>query len=99
MEEHPTFAPSEREQIIDFFREQNYVVIKDALTPDELHFLNQFVDGSQQQIPAEWGIGHADIYSHGQILVNHLELDHYARHSAVMPLIKKFWAPICVLAK
>lgn len=93
MHSHPTFAPTEQRQIVDFFRAQNYAVVADVLSADELRFLNEFVEHSQEQVPAEWGIGHAAVYSHGQILVNHPQLDHYARHPHTLPLVKTILGP------
>jgi ectoine hydroxylase-related dioxygenase (phytanoyl-CoA dioxygenase family) len=93
MRAYTTFVPAQHEQIIDFFHAQNYAVIEDALSADEIRFLNGFVDDSQRQTPAEWGIGQAAVHSHGQILVNHPELDHYARHPHTLPLVKAILGP------
>ena len=88
MHEHPSFSPNQREEVLDFFRRNNYAVISDGLTSDEVDFLNEFVAESQQRIPDEWGIGTRDIHDHGQILVEHPQLDAFVQHPTTFPLIE-----------
>ena len=93
MADHPVFAPEQEKEILDFFREQGYAVISDALTADEIAFLNDFVDRSQGEIPGEWGPDKRGCYSHGQILVNHSELDAHVQYETTFPLIDEIMGP------
>ena len=93
MSKYPTFKPEQRDEALAFFAAQNYLVLADAFSPAEIDFLNAFVDRSKQDIPAEWGIGSADVYSHGQILVNHPELDAFTRPATTFPLVEAILGP------
>lgn len=88
MNEHPIFSPNQREDVLDFFRCNNYAVVSDGLTSNEIDFLNGFVEDSKRRIPEEWGIGTRDIHDHGQILVEHPQLDDFVQHPTTFPLVK-----------
>ena len=88
MDGHPVFAAADRGGILDFFDQQDYAVVAGALDADEVAFLNDFVDRSKARIPDEWGVGKGVLHTHGQILVEHPELDRFARHPAVLPLVE-----------
>jgi len=75
MADHPIFTPDQEKEILDFFRHEGYAVVADALAVDEIAFLNDFVDRSKTEIPDEWGPDKRGCYSHGQVLVNHPELN------------------------
>ena len=77
-----------RKRCWTFSSGNNYAVISDGLTSDEVDFLNDFVDGSKQRIPEEWGIGTRDIHDHGQILVEHPQLDAFVQHPTTFPLVE-----------
>ena len=93
MDSHPVFAADDRGGIAGFFSEHDYAVVGDALAADEVAFLNDFVDRSKARIPAEWGVGQGVLHTHGQILVEHPELDRFARHPAVLPLVEDILGP------
>ena len=99
MTQHPTFTPLQGDESLAFFRAQNYVVLADALSTNDSDFLNAFVDRSEEQIPGEWGIGSANIYSHGQILVNHPELDPFTRPATTFPLVEAILGPAARFAQ
>ena len=93
MADHPIFAPDQTGAILDFFRDQGYAGVSDAMPTEAIAFLNDFVDRSQAAIPGEWGPDRRGCLSHGQILVNHPELDPYVRYDATWPLIDAIMAP------
>ena len=93
MADHPTFTPDQTGAILDFFRGQGYAVISDALQADEIALLNDFVDRSQGEMPGEWGPDARGCLSHGQILVNHPELDPFVQYATTFPLIDAIMAP------
>jgi hypothetical protein len=63
------------------------------LAVDEIAFLNDFVDRSKIEIPDEWGPDKRGCYSHGQVLVNHPELDRYVQYQTTFPLIDEIMGP------
>lgn len=93
MNTHPTFRSDQRGEILNFFRSQQYAVVGDALCATEVAELNQLVDRSKAHYPALWGIGSADIHTHGQILVDHPEMDPFARHPLALGLVKDLLGP------
>ena len=90
---YPTFTPDQPTEALTFFNANNYLVLSDALSPADLTFLNAFVDHSKKEIPTEWGVDTADIHSHGQILVNHPEIDPYTRPKTTYPLVEAILGP------
>ena len=93
MIQHPSFRPDQHAAAIASFNEHNYVVIADAFSTTQIEFLNAFVDRSKKQIPDEWGIDKADVHSHGQILVNHPQLDPFIRPPSTFPLVESILGP------
>ena len=77
MSQPPIFAPDNKEDILAFFQQYKYVVVADALPSDDIRTLNAFVDRSKGEIPREWGPDRLGVFSHGQILVHHPELDRF----------------------
>ena len=82
-----TFLPHQHDDILQFFKENNYVVVEDALSDEEVSTLNAFVDRSQREIPEKWGIG-GEMHGHGQILVAHPELDRHVQPPRSYPLVE-----------
>lgn len=93
MSDHPIFAPDQQSEFLDFFAHNNYGVVADALPPEDIRFLNDFMDRSQREIPVEWGLDKKSIYSHGQILVYHPELDPYIQGPVTFPLVRAIMGP------
>ena len=93
MADHPTFAAQQIDEILDFFRRHNYVVLSDTLNTEELHYLNDFIDRSQAEFPTEWRIGDKEVYSHAQLLINYPELDPYVRPRVVFPIVDAIMGP------
>ncbi|MDA1192545.1 MAG: phytanoyl-CoA dioxygenase family protein [Candidatus Poribacteria bacterium] len=88
MPAYPTFTPDQLDDILAFFKANNYVVIGGTLSDEDVQFLNAFCERSQKERPDEWGVGKRQLLSHGQILVNYPELDPYVRHANVFPILK-----------
>lgn len=93
MVDHPIFTPDQSGAVLDFFRREGYAVVTDVLAADEILFLNDFVDRSQQEIPGEWGPDKLGCRSHGQVLVNHPELDPYVQYQTTFALIDAIMSP------
>ena len=85
--EASTFLPHQHDDILQFFKDHNYVVIEDALSEEEVSTLNAFVDSSQREIPEEWGVG-GKMPGHGQILVEHPELDRHVQPPRSYPIVE-----------
>ncbi|MDE2357426.1 MAG: phytanoyl-CoA dioxygenase family protein [Alphaproteobacteria bacterium] len=84
----------EADEACAFFAAEGYVVLSEALSADELAFLNAFFDRTQREHPDAWGLGarrkphHRNqglIYS--QPLLDHPELDPFVRHPASFPIV------------
>jgi len=84
----PTFARADRDGILTFFKANLYAVIRDGMDAADVRVLNDFVDRSQQRIPDEWGVGKHALLSHGQILVEHPELDRFVQYPGVFELVR-----------
>ena len=92
MASHPIFAPDQQNLFLDFFEQNNYAVVADALPRADIDFLNDFVERSQRQHPVEWRLDKA-VHSHAQILVHHPELDPYIQAPVTFPLVKAIMGP------
>lgn len=73
MTAHPTFAPDQRSEALEFFIDQNYVVVSNALPAENVEVLTAFVDRSERETAREWGPG---CRSHAQILSGSVERCH-----------------------
>ena len=91
--EHPVFAPDQQDAILDFFAEQNYAVLGDALSSADICYLNGFIDRSQREIPTEWNVGSEKVRSHTQILNANPELDRFLRLPTTFPLVDAILGP------
>lgn len=84
----------ERDQAIEFFRDQGFVVLSNCLTEEELTHLNGFYDRTQRERPDSWGlVGKRKIYHRNQGLIfsqpllDHPELDPYIQHPGSYPIV------------
>ena len=93
MVDHPVFAPDQQSEFLDFFAQNNYGVVSDALQAHDIQFLNELVDRSRQEIPSEWAPDQRGVHAHGQILVHHPELDPYIQPEVTFPLVKAIMGP------
>jgi hypothetical protein len=74
---------------LNFFRTNGYVVIPNALTPDEVAFLNSFVDQDMAAHPEDWHIGKTTLRSHGHPLMENPQLDRFVQHPNTFPLMRE----------
>ena len=93
MPAHPTFTPDRKQEALDFFAAWNYVVVSDALPPENIRILTDFVDRSERAIAAEWGPDRLGCRSHAQILVHHPELDGHVRPRVAWGLVDAIMGP------
>ena len=93
MAQPPIFAPDSKEDILAFFQQYKYAVVAGALPPDDIRTLNAFVDRSKGEIPREWGPDHLGVFSHGQILVHHPELDRFVQPTVSYDIVQTIMAP------
>jgi hypothetical protein len=79
-----------------FFERHGFVVLAACLNGEEIAHLNAFIDRTQAESPAAWGLSERRkphhrtqglIYS--QPLLDHPELDPYTRHGASFPLVTR----------
>ena len=79
-----------------FFEAHGYVVLSNAISAEDVAFLNAFCDRTQAERPDAWGLGerrkphHRNqglIYS--QPLLDHPELDFYTRHPRSYPVVAR----------
>ncbi|NKB67616.1 MAG: hypothetical protein GKR89_11175 [Candidatus Latescibacteria bacterium] len=93
MNKYPILSPDNREEILAFFEQNKYAVVSDALSRDDMAVLNAFVDRSKGEIPREWGPDKLGVYSHGQILVHHPELDRFVQPEVSFDLVQAIMGP------
>ena len=86
--ETSTFPHHEHDDILQFFKENNYVVIEDALSEEEVNTLNAFVDRRKREDPEGWGVKEQEIYGHGHILMEHPEMDRHVRPPRSYPIVE-----------
>jgi hypothetical protein len=73
-----------------FFLQNGYCVIDAALSVDDLRFLNALCDNSLRAHPELWGADKASNnadFMYFQPLLDHSELDAFARHPSSFPLV------------
>lgn len=85
---------TQRQEAVDFFQDNGFVVLVNCLSADELNYLNNFFDRTQAERPDEWGLGQSRkphhrtqglIYS--QPLLDYPELDDYTQHPRSYPIV------------
>jgi hypothetical protein len=76
-------------EALAFFKENGYGVIPNALTPDEVAFLNAFVDRDMAAHPEDWRIGQTPVRGHAHPLMENPELDRFVQHPSTFPLMRE----------
>jgi hypothetical protein len=89
MADYPTFTADQEDDILAYFKANGFAVIANSMTGDDVSYLNEFIDRSQGERPDEWGVDKRPLRDHGQILVDHPELDRYVQAYATFPLLTK----------
>jgi Phytanoyl-CoA dioxygenase (PhyH) len=96
-------APAERfdpvreaEAACAFFEANGYVVLTNALSPEEIVQLNAFCDRTQKERPEAWGLSERRKPHHrnqglifSQPLLDYPELDPYTRHAPAFPVVER----------
>ena len=90
---HPIFTPGQTADALDFFVDQNYVVVSEALPAENVKLLTEFVDRSERELVPEWGPDRLGCRSHAQILVHHSELHDHVRPSVAWGLVDEIMGP------
>jgi hypothetical protein len=85
----PLLALSEPEAIVQFYEENGFVLITEALSGEEVAYLNEFCDATRAAEPELWGIdGPMPVDSYAQPLLDFAELERFAMHPSTFPLIR-----------
>ncbi|MCB1647426.1 MAG: phytanoyl-CoA dioxygenase family protein [Pseudomonadales bacterium] len=93
----PRFNPqTQQDEICAFFESNGFAVIEAAISPEEIRFLNDFIDRTQRDLPDAWGLGVKRKPHHrnqglifSQPLLDHPELDIYVRHPSTFPVASR----------
>jgi hypothetical protein len=76
-------------EALAFFKENGYVVIPDALTADEVAFLNAWVDRDMAAHPDDWHSSKTPPRGHAHPLMESPELDLFVQHPSTFPLMRE----------
>src|SRR3954470_2827863 len=76
-------------EALAFFKTNGYVVIPDALTPDEVAFLNKFMDRDLAAHPEDWHVGTTQVRGHAHPLMENPRLDPFVQHPNTFPLMRE----------
>ncbi len=88
MVDHPTFSADQVDAILAYFHANGFAVIERSMPDEDVAYLNDFMDRSQEERPDEWGVDTRSMRDHGQILVDHPELDRFVQGCATYPLLE-----------
>ncbi|WP_274363203.1 phytanoyl-CoA dioxygenase family protein [Paenibacillus thermotolerans] len=78
-----------REEILEHYRKFGFAVIPDALSKDELDYLNQLVDRDIEINPDDWHAHRQGAAGNGQVIMKYPELDRFVRHHRTFPIIQE----------
>ena len=85
------------QELLEFYRENDYVVVPDALSTDEVRTINEIIDRDLVENPAMWferEDGHYQLNVH--LLITHPEIDFTMRPPRLLPLLEAIMGPIYV---
>jgi hypothetical protein len=71
------------------FKTNGYVVIPNALTADEVAFLNEFVDRDMATHPDDWFGRQTELRGHAHPLMENPQLDRFVQHPGTFPLMRE----------
>ncbi|SEO01735.1 phytanoyl-CoA dioxygenase family protein [Paenibacillus sp. OV219] len=79
-----------REDILAHYKEKGFAVIPNALSAEELDYLNQLVEASLQQHPDQWHQPQSGAVGTVSLLQTHpLDMDRFIRHPVTFPLVQE----------
>lgn len=76
-------------EALAFFKTNGYFVIPNALTADEVAFLNAFVDRDIAAHPADWHVGQTHVRGHAHPLLENPQLDCFVQHPGTFSLMRE----------
>jgi ectoine hydroxylase len=76
-------------EALSFFKTNGYVVIPNALTPDELACLNEWVDRDIAAHPEDWHSSKTPPRGHAHPLMESPRLDPFVQHPSTFPLMRE----------
>ena len=82
------------QELLEFYQENDYVVVPDALSSDEVCTINETIDRDLVENPANWferEDGHYQLNVH--LLITHPELDFTMRPPRLLPLLEAIMGP------
>lgn len=79
-----------REEILEHYKTFGYAVIPDALSQEELTYLNQLVESEMESNPESWHKPMEGATGNGSLLMKYpAEIDKFIRHRTIFPLIQE----------
>eukprot|EP00747_Dinoflagellata_sp_TGD_P219315 gnl/TRDRNA2_/TRDRNA2_91447_c0_seq1.p1 gnl/TRDRNA2_/TRDRNA2_91447_c0~~gnl/TRDRNA2_/TRDRNA2_91447_c0_seq1.p1 ORF type:complete len:330 (+),score=47.01 gnl/TRDRNA2_/TRDRNA2_91447_c0_seq1:117-1106(+) len=93
----PSFSPEQVEEAAAFLASEGYAVIRDALSAEDVRFLNGFCDRTMNDHPYAWGFDPSKPIpeasksglSYNLPLLDHPELDRFVQHRGTYPLVER----------
>lgn len=79
-----------RDETLDQYRAEGYAVVEDALSTDELDYLNDLIDRDRAENPDEWGDPRDGAVGNTDLFLKHPEaMDRFVRHEVTFPLFEE----------
>jgi hypothetical protein len=79
-----------KEDILTHYKENGFAVIPNALSQEELDYLNRLVDNELEQFPENWHQPIEGAVGTGSLLEKYpLQMDKFIRHPKIFPLIQE----------
>lgn len=79
-----------REEVLEHYKANGFAVIPDALSQEELNFLNGLIDEELQKHPENWHKPIEGVIGTGSLLAKYpIEMDRFIRHRTTFPLIQE----------
>ncbi|REE89037.1 phytanoyl-CoA dioxygenase PhyH [Paenibacillus taihuensis] len=90
MDKQKVQASHSREEILTHYKEKGFAVIPNALSQEELDYLNKLVEASLQQNPELWHQPQdGAVGTVGLLEMHPLEMDRFIRHPVTFPFVQE----------
>lgn len=89
MTEHLMTEQLTREEILERYKNDGYVVVPNALSPEEVSDLNALVNRDIVENPQDWHEHRQGAAGNGQVLMRYPELDRFVRHRQLFSIIQE----------